>query len=230
MTFKLLSGLLLAYCILTNAQAKSFELDVLETNDLRLLYIDPFQTHLVPHVVKNFQNSLQFQKKLYGWEPKEKTTIILTDLSDYGNAGAAASPRNGISVFIAPASRTLETMPSSERVFMLMNHELVHIANMDMATGADLKWRRFFSGKPRQNSRHPESMLYNYLATPRLAVPRWYLEGAAVFMETWMSGGLAAPRVHLMKWFFAPRFAMMHIFTATSELFLRALVWIFKLV
>lgn len=172
------------------AIAKPFEMDVIETDDLRLLYFDPFQTYLVPHVVRNFHNSLDFQKKLYGWQPDEKTTVVLTDLSDYGNAGAAASPRNGVSVYIAPASRTLETIPSSERIFMLMNHEMVHVANMDMATKQDKSWRRLFGGKPRQTSKHPESMLYNYLTTPRLAVPRWYLEGAAVFMETWMSGGL----------------------------------------
>ena len=37
---------------------------------------------------------------------------------------------------------------------------------------------------------HPELILYNYLATPRNNVPRWYLEGSAVFFETWMAGGL----------------------------------------
>jgi hypothetical protein len=178
-------------CVLPGqVSAAPFEMDVLETDELRLLYFDPFQTYLLPHLVKNYHNSYEFQKYLFGWQPREKTTVILTDLSDYGNAGAAASPRNGITVFIAPASRTLETMPSSERVFMLMNHELVHVANMDMATEQDLKWRRFFGGKPRQTSDHPETMLYNYLTIPRLTVPRWYLEGAAVFMETWMSGGL----------------------------------------
>ena len=169
---------------------KPFVLDVVETDNLRLVYLDPFQTHLVPHVVRNFENSLEFQKLIYGWEPYEETTLILTDLSDYNNAGAGVSPYNGISVFIAPASRTLETMPSSERVFMLMNHEMTHVANMDMANSTDLKWRRFFGGKPRQNIKHPETILYNYLTVPRLAVPRWYLEGAAVFMETWMSGGI----------------------------------------
>jgi len=187
---KLLLAVGFCCALQSQAEAKPFEMDVLETDDLRLIYFDPFQTYLVPHVVRNFHNSYQFQKYLFGWEPQEKSTIILTDLSDYGNAGASASPRNGISIFIAPASRTLETMPSSERIFMLMNHELVHVANMDMATEKDLKWRRFFGGKPRQNNEHPESMIYNYLATPRLTVPRWYLEGAAVFMETWMSGGL----------------------------------------
>ncbi len=190
MCARLLSAVLCFFTLCVSAKAAPFEMDVLETEDLRLLYFDPFQTYLLPHVVRNFHNSHEFQKYLFGWQPREKTTIILTDLSDYGNAGAAASPRNGVSVYIAPASRTLETMPSSERVFMLMNHELVHVANMDMATEQDLKWRRFFGGKPRQTNVHPETMLYNYLTVPRLTVPRWYLEGAAVFMETWMSGGL----------------------------------------
>ena len=41
---------------------------------------------------------------------------------------------------------------------------------------------------PRQSIR--SRILYNYLTTPRVNVPRWYLEGSAVFMETWMAGGL----------------------------------------
>src|SRR6185369_8683291 len=36
----------------------------------------------------------------------------------------------------------------------------------------------------------PESLLYSYLTVPRFNVPRWLLEGSAVFMETWMGGGL----------------------------------------
>lgn len=165
-------------------------MDAVETDEVRLLYFDPFQTYLVPHVIRNFHNSLEFQKQTFDWEPKEKSVIILTDLADYGNAGAGASPYNGVTVYIAPASRTLETMPSSERIFMIMNHELVHVANMDAANSQDLRWRRFFGGKPRQSDCHPESILYNYLTVPRLSTPRWYLEGAAVFMETWMSGGV----------------------------------------
>jgi hypothetical protein len=135
--------------------AEPFEMDVVETDEVRLLYFDPFQTYLVPHVLRNFPNSLQFQKATFDWIPHEKSTIVLTDLSDYGNAGAGASPYNGISVYIAPASRTLETMPSSERMFMIMNHELVHIANMDVANSKDRRWRRFFGGKPRHTDRHP---------------------------------------------------------------------------
>jgi hypothetical protein len=170
--------------------AAPFEVDVVETDDVRLIYLDPFQTHLVPHVLRNVHNSLAFQKRVFGWQPYEKPTIVLTDLSDYGNAGAFATPYNSLHVFIAPTSRTLETNPSSERIFMFMNHETVHLANLDVANRQDLRWRRFFGGKPAQTDRHPESILYNYLAVPRLSSPRWYFEGAAVFMETWMAGGV----------------------------------------
>ena len=181
--------MILSFALAEPAGAEAFEMDVVETDEGRLLYFDPFQTYLVPHVLRNFHNSLEFQKRTFAWTPYEKSTIILTDMSDYGNAGAGSSPYNGMTVFIAPASRTLETMPSSERIFMIMNHELVHIANMDVANKKDLRWRRFFGGKPRHTDKHPESILYNYLVVPRLSTPRWYLEGAAVFMETWMSGG-----------------------------------------
>jgi hypothetical protein len=172
------------------AQAEAFEMDVLETEDLRLLYFDPFQTYLTPLVATTFQNSLDFQRRVFDWTPREKSTVILTDLADYGNAGASASPRNGLIFFIAPPSHTLETLPGTERIYSTMNHELVHLANMDAATARDLRWRRFFAGKPRQTEEHPETILYNYLTVPRLSVPRWYLEGAASFMETWMGGGV----------------------------------------
>jgi hypothetical protein len=93
-------------------------------------------------------------------------------------------------VYIAPSNRTLETLPGNERTFMIMNHELTHVSTMDAANQQDLRWRRFFGGKPRQTDEHPETILYNYLATPRLSAPRWYQEGSATFVETWMSGGV----------------------------------------
>ena len=71
-----------------------------------------------------------------------------------------------------------------------MNHETVHVATMDVWNETDARWRRLFLGKPCRCRTHPESLLYSYLTMPRFTVPRWYLEGSAVFMETWMAGGL----------------------------------------
>ena len=165
-------------------------MDFIETEDFRLLYLDPVQTYLTPHVARTFRNSLDFQRRIFDWTPYEKSTLLLIDLADYGNAGAGSSPSNGLTIYVAPPSHTLETLPGGERMYSLMNHEMVHVANMDVANSQDLRWRQFFGGKPRQTEEHPESILYNYLTIPRLSSPRWFLEGAASFMETWMAGGI----------------------------------------
>lgn len=172
------------------ARAAEFELDYIETSDARLIYVAPFQTYLAPHMLRNFHNSMEFQKRVYNWQPWDKTTVLMLDLEDYGNASAIPAPFNNLTVSVAPKSRTLETVPGSERMFMLMNHELTHIANLDAYNDRDAYWRRIFGGKPLPEGKHPESVIYNYLTTPRLLTPRWYSEGAAVFMETWMSGGV----------------------------------------
>ena len=181
----------LVLCCLTGmAEAESFEMDVVETEDLRLLYFDLTQGYLVPHTTRSFQNSYQFQQRIFNWTPDGKVILVLTDFTDYGNAGAGVAPQNGMVVDIAPMSHAFETVVGSERMFANMNHELVHIANLDASNSQDQKWRNFFGGKPRQTNKHPETILYNYLATPRVNIPRWYSEGAATFMETWMSGGV----------------------------------------
>ena len=183
-------GVLCALILTFDAAAESFQLDMLETEDLRLLYFDPLQTYLTPHAGRSFHNSLELQKSMFNWQPWEKTTVLLTDFRDYGNAGAGVVPNNLLQIDIAPLSRTHETMTASERMYMLFNHEMVHVATGDVWNQQDAWWRRVFLGKPAPVQAHPESILYFYLATPRDANPRWYAEGSAVFMETWMSGGL----------------------------------------
>ena len=75
-------------------------------------------------------------------------------------------------------------------MYSLMNHELVHVVQGDIASEEDRRWRRFFLGKVAAQSQNPESLLYSYLTIPRFTTPRWYSEGGAVFLETWMAGGL----------------------------------------
>jgi len=162
----------------------------LQTDDLRLIYYDPIQTYLAPYVGRAFENSFAFQRKTFDWTPWDKTTVYLQDLADYGGAIVRATPNDALTVDIAPMSTTFETFSPGERFFTLMNHELVHVATMDVWNSQDAGWRNFFHGKPLPVAEHPETILYNYLAQPRTLVPRWYLEGSAVFMETWMGGGL----------------------------------------
>jgi hypothetical protein len=182
--------LLILLTCASSASGEPFRLDVLETDDLRLLYVDPMATYLTPHVGRSFHNSLEFQKYTFNWQPWEKTTLLLTDFRDYGNASAGVVPTNSVQIDVAPLSRTYETFTASERIYMTMNHEMVHVATGDVWNEQDAWWRRVFFGKASPTQAHPESILYLYLSAPRVATPRWYTEGSAVFMETWMAGGI----------------------------------------
>ncbi|MBK9376194.1 MAG: hypothetical protein IPN03_21335 [Holophagales bacterium] len=165
------------------------QVSTLETDDLRLVYFAPGQSYLVPHVARSFENALRFHRRAFSYEPSEKVTVFLNDFSDYGNAGVNVVPRNFMMFQVAPVAFTYETVPANETVNWMMNHELVHVTLDDNAGKSDRSWRRVFGGKVPTTPEQPETILYNYLTTPRSLTPRWYHEGAAVFFETWMAGG-----------------------------------------
>ncbi|HET7745964.1 MAG TPA: hypothetical protein VFM29_01605, partial [Vicinamibacteria bacterium] len=172
------------------ARSSEAQLKELQTPDLRLVYIGATESYLAPHVARTFHNSLAFQRRIFDWTPSEKTTVLLTDFSDSGNAGATAVPRNYVTVQMAPLSFAFETLAANERMNTIMNHEMVHVAMMDGASARDRGFRRLFGGKVQPVADQPESILYMYLTSPRVAAPRWYLEGSAVFVDTWMAGGI----------------------------------------
>jgi hypothetical protein len=138
-----------------------------EIGDLRLVFISPTETFLVPHAGRTFVNSSTFLEKLFDYKPKEKITVLLTDFSDSGNAGASSVPHNTLRVQIAPLSFTFETIVASERMNTIMSHELVHVIAMDQAAGRDLRFRTLFGGKVLPIDEQPESVLYFFLTSPR---------------------------------------------------------------
>jgi hypothetical protein len=75
-------------------------------------------------------------------------------------------------------------------MYSTMNHEMVHVATPTSRRPRTGAGAASFSARWPPQSAPPESLLYSYLTVPRFTVPRWYLEGSAVFMETWMAGGL----------------------------------------
>ena len=179
-----------AFGLLGAATPARAQLRMLETPDVRLIYFDPAESFLVPHAVRTFLNSLEFQKRLFDFHPAEPVTVLLADFSDSGNAGATVVPYNTVISQIAPFSFAFETIAGNDRMNIIMNHELVHVATMDRAARPDRLFRRLFGGKVAPVQQQPESILYFFLTTPRVAAPRWYHEGIAVFIDTWMSGGL----------------------------------------
>ncbi|HEY7902875.1 MAG TPA: hypothetical protein VIH36_05440 [Casimicrobiaceae bacterium] len=164
-------------------------LSYVETKDLRLIYFNSLE-YLVPHAVRTFTQAHAWQVRTFGWTPSESTIILLKDLADYGNAATTATPHNRAIFDVAPLSHAFETFPATERMYTLMNHEMVHVTMGDIGNAEDRRWRRFFLGKVSPRAENPETLLYTYLTVPRFTAPRWFHEGAAVFMETWMDGGI----------------------------------------
>ena len=124
------------------AHENSLGISYVETKDLKLIYFDPL-AYLTPHAVRTFTNSLEWQRRIFGWVPSESTTILLKDLSDYGAATALAAPHSRVVLDVAPLSHAFETNPASERMYSLMNHEMVHVVQGDIASAEDRRWRRF---------------------------------------------------------------------------------------
>jgi hypothetical protein len=167
------------------------QLRAIETPEIRLVYIDPNETFLVPHAVRTLLNSLAFQRRLFSYDLNgRRVTVFLADFQDAGNAGASVVPYNTLLTQIAPLSFAFEVIAGNDRMNIIMNHELVHVATMDQAASRDRWFRRLFGGKVLPVADQPESIPYFFLTTPRVAAPRWYHEGIAVFVDTWMAGGL----------------------------------------
>ncbi len=160
----------------------------LETDALRLIYF-PSQSFLAAHTISSFVSAFRLHQKLFDYQPSEKITVLLHDFRDYSNAAAGAVPQNTVIAGIAPHSYVFETMPACERINGIMQHELVHVLTSDKAARSDRFFRWLFFGKVTPDEANPLTMLYGYLTTPRLYAPRWFMEGIAVFMETWLSGG-----------------------------------------
>jgi len=166
------------------------QLYLYQSKNLRTITIGQTENYLVNHSLRCFENASAFDRATFHWTPSEQVTFFLQDLRDYGNAAALTIPRDLVSISIAPYSYVFETSPANERINSTINHELVHLATMDKAAGSDQFFRNIFFGKPGPVNDNPLSVFYRYLTSPRWSSPRWYIEGIAVFVETWNAGGL----------------------------------------
>lgn len=171
------------------AESSPFGLSYVETPDAKLIYFNKLD-FLVPHALQTYTNSHQWQKQRFGWKPSEPVTLLLMDTADYGNAAVTAFPHSRMFFQVSPESHAFETSAATERFYSTMNHELVHVVQGDIESSQDKAMRRLFHGKVAPQAENPETLIYNYLTVPRFTAPRWFIEGSAVFMETWMNGGL----------------------------------------
>jgi hypothetical protein len=162
----------------------------LETPTMRVVYYDSEHAYIIPHLSRCFENSMAFYYGFVDYTPYEPVTILLQDFDDYGYAGTSTIPNNYLTLGIEPFEYVYETCPTNERFNWVMSHELWHVVASEKTSHIDRTFRALFQGKVMADANNPESMIYSYLCSPRRFAPRWYHEGSAVFIETWLAGGI----------------------------------------
>ncbi len=166
------------------------QLKFLETETMRLVWYDPGLDYLIPHTGRTFENAMTFHRRLFDYTPSEKVTVFLHDFNDYGTGGTSTIPWNFLNIGVEPYDYVYETAPTNERMNWVFNHELAHMVAVDKGAGSDRFFRGLFLGKVLPVAEDPVTMFYSFLTNPRWYSPRWYHEGIATFLETWMAGGI----------------------------------------
>ena len=164
-----------------------------KTDEATLVFFDKNLSRYIPHMIRMYQNGKALHQQIWTsdsiYQP-EAPLLLLTDWEDDGNGGASPLPRSFIQIGMAPLNMSYYINPSGERYSQLFKHEYTHIVMTDKYNRRDLNWRRFFGTKVDTDKSQPISALWSYLSVPRWYSPRWYHEGIACFMETWLGGGI----------------------------------------
>lgn len=166
--------------------------DSLGRKGATLTFFSKNLSHYIPHIVRQYEAGKALHAPVWQLAKDEIQSpfIMLTDWEDDGNGGAAPLPVNTINIGMAPVNMSYYVGPITERYSHLFRHEYTHIVMTDRPTQGDAAWRRLFGTKVLLNNQHPLTAVWSYLTVPRWYSPRWYHEGIACFMETWLAGGL----------------------------------------
>ena len=105
--------------------------------------------------------------------PDRKTLLVVVDDTDSANGFAGVLPRNAIQVFATAPGGFSELDDHDDWLYGLIAHEYTHILHLDTMSGLPNLYNRIF-GKT---------------WAPNQVMPRWLIEGVAVYEESKRSAG-----------------------------------------
>ena len=144
-----------------------------------------------PHAVRTFTNALAVAAADVRLDAVRSDERAAEGPADYGNARRRRRAAQHAALRRRAAVARVRDV-SGERAHVLADEPRAGPCRDERhrVRGGPALARDSSSARCSPQSQHPESLLYSYLTVPRFTAPRWYLEGGAVFMETWMGGGL----------------------------------------
>ena len=161
-----------------------------KSDDATICFFDRNQSQYIPHLMRRYELGKALHAQIWDKVPSQAPFIMLYDWEDDGNAGVTALPHNTVKIGMAPMNMSYFVGPTNERYDHLFKHEYTHVVMTDKGNSKDEGWRRFTRNKVMTDSEYPLSALWSYLDVPRWYAPRWYQEGIACFLETWLTGGV----------------------------------------
>ena len=155
-----------------------------------LTFFSKTLSQYIPHIIRQYEHGKALHDTVWGRPAIQPPFMMLTDWEDDGNGGAAPLPSNVISIGMAPVNMSYYISPTTERYAHLFKHEYTHTVMTDRPNARDAWWRSLFGTKVVAQTRYPLTSVWSYLTVPRWYAPRWYHEGIACCMETWLGGGV----------------------------------------
>lgn len=140
---------------------------LIETEHFEIIY-DARQKQLALDYLVQAEKSYEVLQKTFNGVAPKKTVLFVDDTFDQTNGSATTLPRSTIIAYpvLPPAVSSLNHygLWSQE----LVRHEYTHILNMEPTNGI---WT-------------PVRFLFGSLIRPNMLLPKWYLEGLAVELES----------------------------------------------
>lgn len=139
-------------------------------NDHAIWIYDSRQKELVHQYAKHFQKVFPQLQKLFVEFP-EKTTFVISDQTDAPNGSATVFPYPLITIFPVIPLPTSPIGETDDSFFEIICHEYTHILNLYPVHGGMRILHAVFGS----------------LIHPNMLLPRWYVEGLAVYSESYFN-------------------------------------------
>jgi len=155
--------------------------EVRETEHFRIIYQKPL-AEAVPLIAEYCEEAYGILTRVFGWEPLEKTTVLIQDGFDTHNGWATPISHNTMSIYIAGPSPGTAIFQDGNYIRRTIFHEMTHLISTDIRIGYSRVLSSVFGKVAPADT---VSMgLFLFTSSPVMLAPRWFLEGLSIWSET----------------------------------------------
>lgn len=128
--------------------------------------------HIALRTARMAEALVPYMTARYGYELRDRTSIIINDQTDFANGSATVIPLKVVTLFVTAPTEVSGLEDYDDWLHGVLIHELAHVYHLDMSYGAPWIARQIFGKYVSMN----------------VYTPAWVSEGLAVYEETISSG------------------------------------------